>query len=180
MDNEAWRPVPDFPNYEISNLCRVRNSRGKILRAIYDPSCRYVRYCFRYEGHQLTKNAHRVMWRAFYGEIPAGLQLNHIDGNRQNNAMGNLELVTPSENGLHAARLGLLASGNRHHARRTPEVMARGERHGQAKLTEAQVREILRLKGYATDIARQYGVSATQIKDIRRGKTWKHVTQPQR
>lgn len=45
---------------------------------------------------------HRLVWWYFYGEIPEGKQINHIDGNKQNNKIENLELVTPSENIQHA------------------------------------------------------------------------------
>jgi hypothetical protein len=41
---------------------------------------------------------HAVVWILHYGEIPNGLQIDHIDGNRTNNAITNLRLVTPQEN----------------------------------------------------------------------------------
>ena len=51
---------------------------------------------------------HRVVWESVHGAIPDGLQLNHIDGVKTNNAIANLELVTQSENNfarpLHRAR----------------------------------------------------------------------------
>lgn len=43
-------------------------------------------------------NLHRVIWTAVNGEIPKGMQVNHIDENKDNNSISNLELLTPKEN----------------------------------------------------------------------------------
>ena len=45
---------------------------------------------------------HRFVYDCFYGDIPDGMQINHIDSNRQNNCIKNLELMTRSENMKHA------------------------------------------------------------------------------
>ena len=45
---------------------------------------------------------HRLVYECFHGPIPDGMQINHIDSNRQNNCINNLESVTPSENVKHA------------------------------------------------------------------------------
>lgn len=49
-------------------------------------------------GKQLVLYRHRVIWHYFNGEIPIGLQIDHIDGNRKNNRLDNLRLVTHKEN----------------------------------------------------------------------------------
>ena len=53
-------------------------------------------------GEHLGANAHTLVWRYFKGDIPLGMQVNHIDGNSRNNATLNLELMTPAENTRHA------------------------------------------------------------------------------
>ena len=45
---------------------------------------------------------HRLVYECHYGPIPDKMQINHIDSNRQNNCINNLELVTQSENMKHA------------------------------------------------------------------------------
>lgn len=49
---------------------------------------------------------HRLVWETFNGEIPDGMVIDHIDGNRSNNALSNLRLVTQSENMNNAQRNG--------------------------------------------------------------------------
>ena len=44
--------------------------------------------------------AHRLIWEGFNGPIPEGLEIDHVDRNRDNNNLANLRLVTPSENKL--------------------------------------------------------------------------------
>lgn len=42
--------------------------------------------------------AHRIIWEMHFGKIPAGMQIDHIDGNGTNNHIGNLRLVTAGGN----------------------------------------------------------------------------------
>lgn len=51
--------------------------------------------------------AHRLVWLAFNGTIPKGMQINHKNGKKNNNHISNLELVTCSENIRHAYVSGL-------------------------------------------------------------------------
>lgn len=89
-------------------------------------------------------------------------QVNHIDGNKLNNSITNLEWCTKQENQSHAVRTNL---------------MQRGQDRPSAKLTENQVLEIYKLKGIlkAQDIADRYGVSKNTINCILRGSKWKYL-----
>lgn len=93
---EHWVDLSRFPNHEISTHGRVRNKRtGHILTPFSD------RYGYLRLSIGSTDNVyiHRLMCETFYG--PPGYenaQVNHIDCNRQNNNLLNLEWCTPSEN----------------------------------------------------------------------------------
>jgi hypothetical protein len=71
------------------------------------------------------------------------------------------------------------SSGIRNGAYTHPERMPRGERHGHARLTEDDVREIRRLYAAGSarqvDIAAQFGVPQTNVSSIVRRKAWAHV-----
>ena len=62
----------------------------------------YLYYgCFKGKGpnkQRLWRRGHRLVWETFNGKIPTNLELDHIDGNKHNNKLSNLRLVTHSEN----------------------------------------------------------------------------------
>lgn len=53
-------------------------------------------------AHTFDTLAHRVVWMFFYGSIPEKMEINHLDGIKQHNSIGNLELVTRKQNVHHA------------------------------------------------------------------------------
>jgi hypothetical protein len=69
--------------------------------------------------------------------------------------------------------------GDEHYARKKPHLLARGESHGQAKLTETQVRAIVQRHTAGgvrqNQIAREYGVTPTTVNSILKRKIWKHL-----
>jgi hypothetical protein len=69
----------------------------------------YLRLKINQENHLV----HRFVWQFFNGPIPNGFEINHIDANKCNNAIINLELVSHIQNIAHAKKLGL-CTGSRH------------------------------------------------------------------
>lgn len=119
------------------------------------------------DGKRHRYSVHRLMLENFQPvEGMQNLQVNHIDGNKQNNHINNLEWCTPSENIKHAFSLGLKTQ--------------QGEHNNQAKLAEQDVIEIIDLlltKQYTLRfIARKYHVDEETIGCIRRHKNWKYLT----
>ena len=112
-------------------------------------------------GNREVLYVHRLVANNFFA-IGFGETVNHIDGNKQNNNIDNLELVTYSENNQHAYNTGL-----RGHERATYTV-----------LSESLIREIRERGKYDsyTKIAEEYGVpSPDVIANILKGKTYQDI-----
>jgi len=111
------------------------------------------------------KLVHRLVAEAFLPDFLDKPQVNHIDGNKLNNHISNLEMATSSENLLHAYKTGL-------------KVEVKGENNVSAKLSNADVIDIKRLlltKEMGISIAKKFGISTTVISFIKTGKLWSHV-----
>lgn len=101
-----WSRVTDFPNYEISNYGDVRNEKETILRAHVTPKG-YLRIQLVNKEGSRNFMVHRLVANAFVVPSPGRTEVNHKDGVKSNNVVGNLEWVTPSENLIHAYENGL-------------------------------------------------------------------------
>ena len=94
--------------------------------------------------------------------------VNHIDGNKSNNNLENLEWATYSEQLIHAYDNNL---------RGITITKLQGESCKSSKLKKSQVLEVLKMLVYNTDseIAEIYGVCRKTINNIRNNKTWKAI-----
>ena len=113
-------------------------------------------------------SVHRLMMENYYPvEGMDKLQVNHIDGNKQNNKLSNLEWCTAKENTHHAMRMGL-----RHNQQ--------GESNNGHKYTEEQILtaiEMLKSKKYTgKQIDNTLGFCDDYANAIRRGERWQHLT----
>ncbi|MDG6143071.1 NUMOD4 motif-containing HNH endonuclease [Lactococcus formosensis] len=103
---EKWKKIKGYQNYEVSDFGNIRNSRGLVMkqRTTYRG---YKEIGLRNGKVQKFHLVHRLVAQAFLEEIPSKNYVNHIDGNKTNNSVENLEWVTQSENKKHAVRTGL-------------------------------------------------------------------------
>lgn len=115
MVNERWTHIAGFPDYEISDQGRVRRlAAGQGTRAGYilkgSPNARgYLRVTLtRRHRSSKTHYIHRLVLAAFSGPEPPNHQTNHIDDNKANNAITNLEYKTSAHNNQHAWDTGLM------------------------------------------------------------------------
>lgn len=95
FSNEIWK---EYLGYEISNLGRVKGRSGKILKGA-KLDCGYISYTI----NNKSVLGHLLVWKAFKGEKKDGMVINHINGNKHDNRLSNLEEVTHKENLLKAS-----------------------------------------------------------------------------
>ena len=107
-EKEIWKDIPEFEGlYQASNLGRVKSleridARGhRVKEKILKPTINHKGY---YKV-PLCKNSkvkkcsvHRLVYEAFNGQIPEGLQVNHINEIKTDNRLENLNLMTCKEN----------------------------------------------------------------------------------
>jgi hypothetical protein len=96
---ENWKKVPNFNKYEASDLGNIRRINGKVLKQINNGT-NYMCVCLCENGKAKRLYVHRIVAWTFLNELELP-EVNHIDGNRQNNSLSNLEWVTRSENHIH-------------------------------------------------------------------------------
>ena len=125
MSREIWKPIPGYTNYKVSNLGRVKSIyrascknqffEGRILTPIRNNGG-YLKVNLSKDGVRKEGKIHRLVLSAFVGECPEGMVVNHIDEDKTNNCLSNLEYVTPKENSNHGTcreRLSAILTGRK-------------------------------------------------------------------
>lgn len=176
MTQEVWRSHSNFPLYEVSDRGRVRNLKagrkypaGHIHVGQLDKNGYHV-VLLRIDGKRKLAKVHRLVVTAFLEEIPVEKQVNHKNGQKADNRLENLEVVTPSENVQHSftalGRVAVLINP------------ARGIRHGNARWKNQQIRRIRTLYEQGVtqkEIARRFKTTQGAISKITRRDGWAHV-----
>lgn len=108
-----------------------------------------------------------AVWEAVYGPVPPGCIVHHMDRDKMNDSIDNLELTTRKDH------------LNEHRSEYRRPVLPRGSSHHNSSLNEEKVADIKRALATGESIrsqARKYGVAQATIQAIHKGRTWVHVT----
>lgn len=159
---ELWRNIAEYKGmYQVSCLGRIRsfkNNKPRFLKKRKNKSgYYYVNLCD--GGVYKSMSIHRLVACEFLGD--SNLQVNHKNGNKENNTLENLEFVSRDENREHAKKNNLLATK---------------EKNGSHKLTERDVK-LMRFK-YSIGkkmscLSREFGVSKSVVRKIINYINWK-------
>ena len=179
---EVWKELPgNRETYEVSNFGNVRTknrlgSRGGIVVGhTLKQHCNsngYMRVKMSICGKSKDYLVHRLVASLFLEQVDGKDFVNHIDGDKRNNHVANLEWCTKSENELHAHRIGIKRANN----------VLRGEESFFHKLKKEDVDYIRRVhkpydKEFGTNpLARKFGVNPQTITELIHGRTWKSCT----
>jgi len=167
MSDEVWRGVVGYEGlYVVSNLGNVRSlpkrtrHREELEMTKRVGSGGYLYVHLRKNGKSNNRLVHRLVAEAFIDNPYNKPQVNHIDGNKKNNNVNNLEWVTHSENQLHSIRV----LGNP----KLPKHRISPNRH----LTYQQAQQIRADNRPQAVIAMDYGVTQMSISLIKRNITY--------
>lgn len=176
---EVWLPILGGTGYEVSSIGRVRSIRrtrrtlqnvvrtdkGRILRQAKVGGYCVVTLSFGSAGLH-RHSVHRLVASVFIAQAdPTKNQVNHLNGNKADNRIENLEWCSCSENHLHAFRFLGRKSVNK-----------RGEDHPRARIKVEDVRQIRASIETRVALAAKYGLSEASIGDIKKRRSWKSVT----
>lgn len=179
---EIFKTIPSFPDYLVSNYGRVktksrelrythavtkkehfRNTNERFLKVHYNNLTGYKFHQLYLNKKMFNRTIHKLVADAFIEKIDGFDCINHIDGNKHNNYVDNLERCTDEYNHEHATKTGL---------------KAKGSKVASSKLNESMVHAIkwFLSKGIShTELSKAFQISRPAISLISEGKTWKHI-----
>lgn len=174
--NEIWRPLVDLEKYyEVSTFGNVRsldryvkqkNGRRTFypakIKKQHEDKDGYLYTNITGDNIKTKVAVHRLVACTFIPNLKKLPQINHINGDKKDNRVENLEWCTPRENALHAYKTGLASN--------------KGENNANSKLNWEKVNIIREM--YATgnflykELGEQFGISGEQVSNIVREKSW--------
>lgn len=177
QSDEIFKDIIGYEGlYQISNYGRVKSLKKEILKSngakVVFPEI-ILKHCYR-QGYLFVRlykdkkgnahSIHRLVAVHFIPNTQNKPQVNHINSNRSDCSIVNLEWVTTSENAIHCVRMG----------RNNPP---RGSKNGQSKLKEEDVILIRnsRYKISRKKLSEMFGVSVKHIDRVRCKERWKHI-----
>ncbi|WP_053032139.1 NUMOD4 domain-containing protein [Staphylococcus haemolyticus] len=175
MAEEYWKDIKGYEGlYQVSNLGNIKSIDRSIKRSTSlmklknKPISQYVgnrgypmvSLCI--NGKCKRYLVHRIVAIAFLPNPLNKAYVNHIDGNKQNSNLENLEWSTPTENSIHAHKHGLAN-------------VARGERQHSSKLTVDRVKYIRESSKTVRELSIMFNVSKQSIRDVKMKRSWKHI-----
>jgi hypothetical protein len=172
MAEEIWKDVVGYEEYfQVSNLGNIFSKRTRKILITPLSKTGYPLLSTKFGGRKgkyKTIKVHRMVAEAFISNPDNKPFVNHVDGNKNNNVVTNLEWVTAKENSVHAVETGL-------------HKPLRGMKHGSSKLTDDNVNYIREnykprcsVNG-SRALGRKFGVDHQTILCIIERKTWKHL-----
>jgi len=177
---EVWKDIEGYDGYyKVSNEGNVKSldrivlgNRGSKCRRVGRPmklrveKNGYVRVALSSDGKNIKFSVHRLVGIAFLDNKKGLPEINHIDGNKENNNVENLEWCSSRDNQLHAFASGL-------------QRKRLGSELHQTKITEDNVRDIRNMWGSGKhkqyEIAKKYNLHPQYVSLVIHRKRWGYV-----
>jgi hypothetical protein len=170
--------IPNFPNYAVDMAGRVysKNYRNSSDSFPLHPILSFHGYpvvCLSL-NKQMSVAVHKLVALAFLGPRPKGMEINHINGDKTDNRLVNIEYTTRSGNQLHAWNIGL-----QKHTSEMSSARALGAKASAIARRILTTNDVAAIRneyalGFTTikTLAKQYGMSKGSILDIVRHRTY--------
>jgi len=113
------------------------------------------------DGKTYRRSVHSLVTEAYIGKIPHKLEINHIDGDKENNNYSNLEYVTSSYNKKHAFAMGLRpVTAKQINARRITGLRNKGKRKYSKEISDSVIYDRTVNNMMHKDLVNKYGICA--------------------
>ena len=173
LPGEEWRDIAGYEGlYQISNKGRVLSTvqRHPKIKGVSITNVNYFVVSLYRDKKRKSFLVHRLVMLAFQPiDNPERFEVNHIDFNKQNPCLENLEWTTGLQNMRHFVERG----------KPRDQTKFTGSNHHLSSLTDTEVMEIRSLctpgKRNICAVARQYGLHMNTVRHIVYGKTWRHL-----
>lgn len=152
----GFRVLKNYPRYSVNRAGEVMGTRDKLLKPRPNPRG-YVGHVLSGSNGATSVVAHRLVAEAFIPNPLSKTQVNHKNGIKTDNRVENLEWCTPSENAIHATKMGFNKI-----ARLRPNAI----------FTKEDVIKIRSASGTHTSIAKIFGVTRACITQIKSGRSY--------
>lgn len=176
MQTEIWKTIEGCSTYEVSSFGRIKSlpkpnyngvnhymTKEIILKQSYDKDgYRKVGLKIDFTKKQRQFSVHRLVALHFIPNPENKPEVNHKNGNKDDNRVENLEWATRKENQDHAYKNKL-------------QIAVRGEQSGQAKLTEKAVLEIRASDLSRKELSLKFKVRESCICKIIKRQRWTHI-----
>ena len=157
---ELWKSLEEYKGIKVSSIGRIwkaanKSRKERILTEFPKDKDGYCRCSVqKINGTWTSKPVHRLVAKAFILNPENKQTVNHIDGDRTNNKVENLEWVTPKENVIHSFRFGA-----RKRCKQVPK---------KTLLTDFQISQINKLRELYTvnQIAKLFNIEYQSLKNI--------------
>ena len=172
---EIWKTIEEFPNYEVSNLGNVRSivhkdkwgrtKGGQTLKPQFDGRRCYLHVGLFKNGKVTIRNVHRLVAITFIDNPHGYSEVNHIDEDKTNNSVSNLEWCTHKYNNNYGRK----------------KYCIKGENNPRHKISEADAQFIIthhKANGGTMrnkELAELFGLSATNTSAIAHGRRWNYA-----
>lgn len=162
INGELWHNIMGFPGYWINKKGEVLGRKGE--KRVLSPNLKgYLYLTIRHSEGRKILYVHRLVAKYFLSNENNYEEVNHINGNKNDNRVENLEWCNRKHNINHAIRTGLIQH-------------PKGQDVHNSKLTNEEVVDIYTSNLSLSELSSKYNVCKTTISNIRTGKSWNHIT----